>query len=251
MTTTQSRPVRAAQRSPLVRTGQVFARVQLVLGAWLWLIVAVGSVVLTVIFDRVGTIERSTWGLFDQGPRWFLFSMALILVTGYLPAHVASGMTRRSFAAALGVVMVVTATAYATLWTVGLAVERAVFTARGWPTGLRAGDGVVLGDGLGGLALESLLMFVVYAASGAVVGATYYRAGGWWGTLTLPATVGPVLLAEAVLSGGFTGQGLATLVPADRLAPAVAVVLVVLLAAALAAAAHLVIRTTPLRTRGG
>jgi hypothetical protein len=248
MTTTRPAASRRVT-SPAVRTGEAFLRVQLHLGARLWAIAAAIAVVLTVVFDRTGTIEGSTWENVDQGPRWFLFAMALIMVTGYLPAHVANGMTRRSFTAALGAAMAVTSAGYAVLWTLGYAVERLVFAARGWPTDL--GSAHLADGGLLGLGLEGLALFVIYAASGMLVGATYYRGGGWWGTLTLPLTVGPALLAEALLSGSRLAGVLPAAWSADGSARPVAVLVLVLIAAGLAAAGHLLIRDAPVRTKAG
>jgi hypothetical protein len=249
MTTTGTRP--PATVSPAVRTGRAFLRIQLRLAVWLWAIVAAAWVVITFVLDRAGGVEGSTWDTVDQGPRWFLFAMALIMVGGYLPAHVANGMTRRSFTTALGAAMAVTSVGYAALWTLGWAVERAVFTARGWPTASRA-EHLAGSDGpLVLLGLEGLVVFAIYAASGMLVGAVYYRAGAWWGTLTLPLTVGPVLLAEVLAAGGRLGDVLQTAWSVDRLPVAVGFALLVLLAAALATAAHLVIRDIPIRSGAG
>jgi hypothetical protein len=264
MTTTDARPPAPARAaSPVVRTGRAFLRIQLHLALWLWGIVAAIWVVLTVVLSRVeGSAEGSaggsaggpgvsTWSSVDQGPRWFLFAMALIMVTGYLPAHVANGMTRRSFTTALGVVLAVTSAGYAVLWTLGRAVERAVFEARGWPTGPQSSD-VAAADGpLLLLGLASLVTFAVYAASGMLVGATYYRGGAWWGTLTLPLTVGPVLLAELVVSGGRLRDVLPGAWAVDGVPLAAGLGPLLLLAAALGTAAHLVIRDVPIRTGTG
>jgi hypothetical protein len=221
-----------------VRTGTAFLRVQLHLGAWLWAVVAAVAVVLAVIQSRTGAIEGGTWQNVDQGPRWFLFAMSLIMVTGYLPAHVANGMTRRSFTAALTAVMAVTSAAYGLLWTLGYLVE-GLLSVGGPPAGVLA------------LGLQGVLLFAVYAASGMLVGATYYRAGAWWGTLTLPLTVGPVLLAEVWASGSRAADVLPAAARADGLPMAVASLLLLLLAAVLATAAHGLIRDVPIRTRLG
>ncbi len=251
MTTTDARPP-APAASPVVRTGRAFLRIQLHLALWLWGIVAAIWVVLTVILSRArgpaGGPEGSTWATVDQGPRWFLFAMALIMVTGYLPAHVANGMTRRSFSTALGVVMAVTSAGYAVLWTVGWVVERAVFGARGWPTGPQSSDLAAPDGPLLLLGLAGLVTVAIYAAGGTLVGATYYRGGAWWGTLTLPLTVGPVLLADLVVSGGRLRDALPGAWAADGVPLGAGFGLLLLLAAALATAAHLVIRDVPIRT---
>jgi hypothetical protein len=246
--TLSTRPPRtAAGTSPAVRTARAFLTVQVALAAWLWGIVAAVWVVLTVVAARSGGVERSTWELVEQGPRWFQFAMALIMVIGYLPTHVANGMTRRSFTAALGAVMAVTAVGYAALWTLGFAVERVVFSTQGWPADQQS-EHLVGPDGSPLLlGLESLTVFAVYAASGALVGATYYRGGAWWGTLTLPLTVGPVLLAEVLASGGGRASGPLDALGVDGVPVAGGFALLVVLVAALATAAHLVLRDVPIR----
>jgi hypothetical protein len=251
MTAVDIRPTVARRRGPLVRTARTFLGVQLALGVWLWGIVAVVAVIITVVFDRVGRVEASTWELLDQGPRWFLFSMAIILVAGYFPAHVANGMTRRSFTAALAVAIALTAVAYAVLTAVGYAVERAVFGGRGWPTDLQSEHLFTSTDQLGAVTLENVVVLVVYAASGMLVGAAYYRVGGWWGTLALPLTVGPVLVAESLVRTSWAGTALEPLLGAVRVPAGVGAGTCLLVAAVLVAVAHLTLRSAPLRTPAG
>ena len=47
---------------------------------------------------------------------------------------------------------------------------------------------------------STTLTFVVAYLSGLLVGITYQRAGGWWGTLALPLTVGPILVVSALFA---------------------------------------------------
>ena len=48
--------------------------------------------------------------------------------------------------------------------------------------------------------VSTTLLFVVAYVSGLLVGMTYQRVGGWWGTLALPLTAGPVLLVFALFA---------------------------------------------------
>ncbi len=251
MTVTETRPAAGRRRGPLARTIGHLLGVQLYLGAWLWGIVALVAVVLTVVFDRVDRVEASTWETLDQGPRWFLFAMSIALVVGYLPAHVANGMTRRSFTVALAATAAVTTVGYAGVTTLGYVVERAVFGARGWPTDPRGEHLFTSTDQLGAVAVENVVALAVYAASGMLVGASYYRAGAWWGTLALPLTVGPVLVAESVLRTGWVGTALEPLTGGAGLPAWLGVLLCLLLAAALVTATHATLRAAPVRTKTG
>ena len=251
MTATDTRPAPARRRSPVARTVGQFLGVQLYLGAWLWGVVVVIAVVLAVVFDRVEQVEGSVWETLDQGPKWFLFSMAILVVAGFFPAHVANGMTRRSFTAALAVTMAVTSAAYAVVVAIGYLVERAIFVPRGWPVTVRAEHLFTRTDQVGLIATESLVVLLVYAASGMAVGAAYYRAGGWWGTLTLPLTVGPVFLAELAVGSGWIGTGLDEVLGSPRPSAGLGVLVCLLLAAVLGAASLAVLRSAPVWTKTG
>ncbi|WNB87191.1 hypothetical protein [Cellulomonas sp. ATA003] len=209
------------------------------------------AVVLTVVLHRVDELEGSVWEMLDQGPRWFLFAMGIAVVTGYLTAHVANGMTRRSFTAAATVAGLGVVAAYAVVTAVGYLVERAVFDARGWPTTLGSHH---LYTDTGQIALvlaENGLVPAVYAASGLCVGAVYYRGGGWWGTLTLPLTVGPVLVAEAAARPDWVAAAPGPLGGGDPLPTVVLAAVCLGLAAALLAVTHAALRGAPLRAPTG
>ena len=247
-----ARPVPAVStRGPVAHSVRHLLGAQALLAVWLWAVVVAIAVVLTVVLDRAGRVEASTWETLDQGPRWFLFAMGIVGVAGWFTAHVANGMTRRSFTVILGATTALTAVGYAAVTTLGFVVERAVFAARGWSTDLRSEHLFTATDQLGLVATENLVMLLVYGASGMLVGAVYHRAGGWWGTLALPLTVGPVLLAEGLVGAGWLGTVLGSAVAPDRLPAGVVAGACLGLAAVLMGATHAVLRAAPLSATTG
>lgn len=178
-----------------------------------------------------------------QGGVWFPFAQAIGIVVGYLRVHVAAGMTRRTFARATLLVGVGTGVAYAAVLTLLTVVERALHHAAGW--GWRVADAGLADEtsATGLLTAELLLSFVVGNLSGLLVGAVYQRGGGWWGTLTLPLTVGPVAAVVALLSARGTAVP-AHLTWAQAAPTLLAATLVVV---ATAAAYVAVVTRTPIR----
>lgn len=192
----------AARRSPFVRTIQHQLAMQLRLGAWFWAVILVGVILATVLVASLGTVEASIVQYARQGTLWFPFSMMVLTITSSLTPHVAAGMTRRSFAAASAVVGLVLAVAYAAILVGLLQIERVVYAAAGWPqtltdTGL---DLTSSASDIGPLLISLTATGAAATASGLLVGIVYYRAGGWWGTLALPLTVGPIFVAGLLAS---------------------------------------------------
>jgi hypothetical protein len=251
MSAVETRPPTATRRTPAVHVARHLLGAHARLGVWLWGLLAVIAVVLTTVLARVDRVRTSTWEMLDQGPKWFLFAMGIMVVTGWFGPHVANGMTRRSFTAVTVAVTAATATGYAVAGAIGFLAERAVFAARGWPLELESEHLFSATDQVGAVVLELTVLGLVYGLSGLLVGAVYYRTGGWWGTLTLPLTVGPVLVAEGLLRTGWVGTVLRPLADLDALPAGVVVAGCVLLAAALAAVTHAVLRAAPVRGRPG
>lgn len=230
--TTSTRVTR--RRGPVVHTVRRLGRVNLVLLAWFWVAVVPVVVVLSLVLARIeGELDAAVVLYMRQGAIWFPFAQAIILVAAFLRPHVAAGMTRRTFARATLVVAVGTGVAYAVVLVALAAVERALHHAAGW--GWRVADAGLADEASpAGLLLTELVLLCVAAnVAGLLVGIVYQRVGGWWGTLALPLTAGPVLLVPALLNG-FSPS------PAgrDSWAAAAPGVLACLLVIALLAAAH-------------
>ncbi|MFS0699034.1 hypothetical protein AB6N24_03570 [Cellulomonas sp. 179-A 4D5 NHS] len=251
-TTTLARPA-VRRRTPTARTARHLLTMLLYLAVWFWGIAVVVLTVAILLVDRFGDVTTSVVQFARQGGIWFPFSLTIIIATTYLPTHVAAGMTRRAFATAALVASVVTAAVYAGVLTLLIQVERLVYERAGWThaltdIGLSATSSGTAVD-LGRLFLDYLLMFGSGVVSGLLVGIVYYRAGGWWGTLALPLTIGPLFLVTALLASDAGPFDLAWVV--ERLGPGgddalARVSLCVLIIAAQAAAFHRITRRAAL-----
>ncbi len=182
---------RSGHSSVLLRALRPTIRVQAPVWAWFWGLLAAVAVVLAGTAERYDLGGTGVWGAVDSAPRWFAFSLLLAHVATGTGPHVAQGMTRRAFVRLVAVFAALTAVAAGVVWTVGFAVESAL-------TGRPVPD-------LAPLAAEQVVAILCYSVTGALVGAAYLRGGPWWGTLTLPLTVGPLLVTEAYTSSGWQG----------------------------------------------
>lgn len=134
-------------------------------------------------------MEGSIWnGFANNGPGWFLFSMAIMLTTGVLAPHVGQGMTRRSFSHGQSLALAIVAGGLAGWVLVLLAYEAVFYGAVGWTQVFTQGHLVDHDAGLALQWLNYLVLFAFYGYMGALVGIAYYRFGGLWATALLPFT---------------------------------------------------------------
>src|SRR5690625_943184 len=164
--------------------------VYLVLWAWMWAVCLVGVTVAIVLTDRLGTVELSVAQFIRNGPLvWFLFSVGVFIVAACLTPHVANGMTRRSFVVGTLTATVIGSLLFAAASAGILLLEGVVYDRMGWGHHAVEGDSYTAGvweAGVGTLLLDHALVTVAGSVTGLLVGVTYYRLGGWWGTLALP-----------------------------------------------------------------
>lgn len=187
--------------TPTRHAARCLGRALLQMAGWFWLIALVAIVLGNVIGWRVaGATDVSIAAYARQGATWFPFSLAIMLVSAYLRVHVASGMTRRSFVRAALLVEVAAGLGYAAVLTATIHLERAVHDALGWGSRITEIQLAEAESSAGVLFLDLAVPFVLGNLAGLLVGIAYQRGGGWWGTLTLPLTVGP--LAAALYLGG-------------------------------------------------
>lgn len=169
------------------------------LAVWLWPIVIAVTLGVPVIVDRFGGHTGSIYSGVAQGPRWFLFAMAIVVIAEGLGPHVALGMTRRTFVRQNAAGLLVVAAGYGALSFAVTYLERWFFDLLGWPLTTIYGQHPVPTEPWSLVLVDHAVLLAVFALSGLAVGAVYYRWGGWIGTLALPLTVGPVFLAATVL----------------------------------------------------
>ncbi|MET0789472.1 MAG: hypothetical protein ABWY33_09530 [Cellulomonas sp.] len=190
---------RTPGRSSVGATARWLLTMHLYLAMWFWVIVVVVATGALVVIDQVGTVQNSILAFARQGAIWFPFAVFIAITAAYLPVHVAAGLTRRSLA--LGSIVSAAGTALANGIVFGglLLLERAVFDALGWrwrildevsPSAVDAWTFVVV----------NVLTFLVAYVSGLLVCLTYQRVGGWWATLALPLTAGPIFVVAALLA---------------------------------------------------
>ncbi|GIG22083.1 hypothetical protein Cch01nite_28070 [Cellulomonas chitinilytica] len=170
----------------------------LFLALWFWGLVVVAVTAATVVVAVVGEPAISILAFARHGAIWFPFAVFITVSGAYLPVHVAAGLTRRSMA--LGAILAAAATAvvYGVVFSVLLVVERAVYSAAGWQW--QFFDDLSAGAGPGTFVPASLVTSLVANLSGLLVGMAFQRGGGWWGTVTLPVTAGPILLVSALFA---------------------------------------------------
>ena len=236
-------PARPPRRSsPALRTARDLLAWFVQMGLVYWAIVLVAVVAVPFVVDRFGAVEVSIVWFARQSGIWFPFSVLIGVAATYPTVHVASGMTRRAYVRGALLAAVVLGTAFALVMSLLLEVERAWYGAMGW--GWRLQDGWFAPDeGFGTVLLAYVATFVVANLSGVLVGTVYGAAGGWWGTLTLPLTVGPVFVVIALVDAGAGWLPFADLLGAARaaeLTPLAVAVVAAVLAASLAVAFHLI-----------
>lgn len=185
--------VTAARPSPTAHTVRRLATALLQLARWFWLLAVLVIVLANVIgWVTAGATDVSIAVYARQASTWFPFSLSIMLVSAYLRVHVASGMTRRTFARAALLVQVVAGLAYAAALTSLILLERAVHDALGWRSAITEVQITDASSPAWALFVDLAVPFVLANLCGLVVGVVYLRGGAWWGTLTLPLTVGPL-----------------------------------------------------------
>ncbi|MBO0923594.1 hypothetical protein J1G44_03750 [Cellulomonas sp. zg-ZUI199] len=196
----------AGRTGPLRSTVTRLAAVNLTLLVWFWACSVPVVVVASILVDRLLGVDDVAVSLYTRHAAiWFPFSQGIALVGLFLRAHVAAGMTRRTFARATILVGVGTGAAYGVVLTLLAVAERGIHTAlgRGW----RVTDGFLADESspLGLLLAEVVVCCVVGNVAALLVGVVYQRWGALYGTLALPLTVGPVFLVFALLgaAGGW------------------------------------------------
>lgn len=200
--TTSTRPhdIPSPQPRPPWRTAAAWMlRTQSYLAVWFWAVAVVTITGILAVVGRFTDVQMSAVQYAYHGGLWFPFGISIVLVAGFLTVHVALGMTRRSFVRGALVVAVATGLLYAAVLILLLVLERGIYDRLGWVPGVSDGSSAeVLDGGVWTTLWGTAAMFVAGTISGLLVGAAYYRWGGWWGTLLLPLTLAPILLTSVL-----------------------------------------------------
>jgi hypothetical protein len=199
-TDTLTTRTQVAPRPPQwLRVARWLMGANLFLMACAWTLAVVVIVVVLFAVSRATVPGMSAAGVSHHGMLWFPFSIAVMLTVSYLPLHVANGMTRASFAKASVLVNLVVGALNATVTILALLLEREIYHRLGWFHGETQDSGLeVLHAGVLPYGVGLALMFTSGMLSGLLVGAVYYRMGGWWGTIALPLSLAPLLVTSLI-----------------------------------------------------
>jgi hypothetical protein len=153
----------------------------------LMLVLGVGVAPATMAYFG-GQAPTSLWAFaVEQAPGIFALVIAAMTIS-HLATHLAFGMTRRSFAAAVVLSVLAIATMLALLVPLGFLLEGAHFRVYGWTHEAPASPALA--------ALVSALRTAVWGLAGALAAAVWYRFGGFVGVVALPVTaVYPIVSA--------------------------------------------------------
>lgn len=196
----RARPDR--RRGPVARTTWSLLTWFTPIAAIYWAILLVVVIAVPFVVDAVAQVEVSIVWFARQSGIWFPFSVLIGVATTFPTVHLANGMTRRSYIRGALAAAVTMAVAFAGLMTLALLAERTWYGAMGWGWRLQEGW-FAPAEGLPTVFVAYLATYLVSYLSGLLVGTVYGAAGGWWGTLTLPLTVGPVLLVTILVDNQY------------------------------------------------
>lgn len=150
-----------------------------------WILAAVVLAFLgPLALSQYRDIDLSTWYYTANIAKWFTAFVAGGFLFALVPCMIAAGMTRRELSVAIGVFGLLWSAAVGALVFAGILVERAYYDALGWSHGIDA-EGAInpIGtwDETAAFAAVYPLMYLVYFAAGAVIGAAAYRweNAGW------------------------------------------------------------------------
>lgn len=197
-TITQAAPAVTRPASPVLVAARYLLQGYLWVALWYGAAVIVVGALVPLVISRFGAVAFSLVEVSWQAGVWFGFSMNASFGASYLAAHIGFGMTRRSYWQGVVLAALGFATVLAAFQTGLLALERRWFAAMGWGA-TDTGALVVASDGWAVTAGRYLLVYLAALIAGAVVTLTYHRFGAWVGTLTLPLTVGPMLIVGALV----------------------------------------------------
>lgn len=245
-----ARPPR--RRGPVARTTRSLLTWFTPIAAIYWAILLVVVVAVPFVVDAVGQVEMSIVAFARQSGIWFPFSVLIGVAATFPAVHVANGMTRRSYVRGALAAATVLALAFSVLMALALGAERAWYHAMGW--GWRLQDGGFAPSGALEVLVSYLVVYLVAYLSGLLVGTVYGAAGGWWGTLTLPLTAGPIILVVILVDNRHDWVPFSSLfgeAPDGGTPLALVVTVAVVLALALATAFGLIATRRPVAPRRG
>ncbi len=177
--------------------------------AWFWLIMSIVLMALMMSLDVFGpwvihTSQMSAWQTAGtQAPMWFLFVMGTMIGSAGLPVIVANGITRREYAAGVGIFALGSSVLFGLLTLVGQGVEILVYRADGIMDVLTAPYPMPTPATLA----QGVLARLAFMLTGCVIALSFYRMRVWWAILLAPVAMFPVAAALDIAYTGGKGLG--------------------------------------------
>lgn len=143
---------------------------------WAGFVIVVGGIEIAVTIW--GSFEQSLWAELAQIPSWFIAFIGGYITYTLLPMYVANGRTRREFAFRAALFLPVYALFSAVLMTSGFLLERVLYSYNDWPQEIRSQHLYTSATEYGLIFTEFLMVYLVWGATGSLVGAAWYRSTG-------------------------------------------------------------------------
>ncbi|MGH2534682.1 MAG: hypothetical protein ACRDJW_20680 [Thermomicrobiales bacterium] len=173
----------------------------LTLLSWAGFVVVIAAIIAGIaIFD---TVDESVWESVAGAPPWYTAFIGGYVFHDLLPLYVAHGQTRRDFAVQATIFTVIFAAAAAVLMAVGFLLERVLYRVADWPQALSGDQLYSSPTDVPLILVEFWLVFLVWTAAGALIGAGFYRSNETGLFTLLPATV--VIAAIGIAVGSDWG----------------------------------------------
>ncbi|RRS00809.1 hypothetical protein [Glycomyces terrestris] len=199
-------------------------------------------------------ITISAWYYAANAGKWFTAFVSGGFLFVLVPNMIATGLTRRELAVSMGLFGVLWSLALGAIACAGLLAERASYAAMGWSHGIDANDAIApIGSAAETAAFGAHypLLYLVYFAAGALVGAASYRweSAGW--LLLVPVLPVVFSLDNALYDTKPVGPGWAGFLGGliGDWGRGLIIALLLATAAALAAAAYRILIDIPLRAK--
>ncbi|MFC0627984.1 hypothetical protein [Kribbella deserti] len=206
-TATVARPPRTTTTTAARRIVRFIAYALRAMLAGYWLLMVLGFALVGVGMHLVnGTIHESVWDYASQSPKYFSSAIGMVLMPSFFALMVAHGVTRRSFALAGSILLVLTATATTVLWVVVYQLEHVIFAWRDWPQELMNAHLFTKTSQAGLIFLEFFLLILTHQVAGWLIGTGFFRWGFWTGLALIPLGLVPVVAAELLLVAGWAGR---------------------------------------------
>lgn len=161
-------------------------------------------------------VARSAWENSAYATRYFPLALGIMLTPTFLPAYVAHGVTRRSFAVGAAAAVLLIAAVMAVLEAAGYLIEDGVYRLAGADQEFTTPHLFDSGAQAWVVVPEVWIVVAANVAAGWLIGSAYYR-WSWFGpTLALPLLLAPMLVVEALMSVGWAGTVMIDILGVDR-----------------------------------